>query len=734
MEKILKKELSLGKATLVGVTFVFAFFFALSIFFCARMYSRTEDIVMEQAAENMANISQLNESSIARAIGHREAFLRMISAQFTERGVDTVNEILKELGAYREFYEFYSMGVITQEHKLYLTNGRVADISGTTFDGLAWDGGFHLSESYKPYAGGKRLTNAFTYPVYFDGEIKYVLLATTYSKDLAELMNISSMGGKVFNFVVNKEGEVMVYPEFYENTEYSDLMDYINRSADILPSQSGDGHFEYQDERYYAHFEKLEYNDWYLVTCARESDVFVNARMIMNIVIVAVVVLWIIILASSVCLLLSIRRSRRELRHKLYYDELLGIGNEAAMNVYFKNTPIEELEGKHLVVFDVDKFKEYNYIYGEDEGDRLLKYIATVFREEVPGTPLFRYKSDHFISIDERTDRAVLDTQMTKVLERYARDVEAHTVHPFDTSAGVRRIERGVPLRRLVSDAIIAKETIKGNHLLHHSYYDERLRLRRMSYMEMESELSAALKAGEFKVYYQPKYDMASGKVTGAEALARWIRPDGTIISPGEFIPCFEASRQIVQLDEAMLEAVCRQMQEMQEEGIRVKPVSVNLSRVHLQQPGMLKRIETIIGRYRIDPAWLSFEITERALLEESIPMKAVLDFLHSLGCHVEMDDYGVGASGPNALATNSFDVVKLDKSYIDGIGNRRMEDVIGSTIFLAKRWNMEIIAEGVEEKYQADRLIKMGCTKAQGYYYSRPIPEETYKNLLANE
>lgn len=190
----------------------------------------------------------------------------------------------------------------------------------------------------------------------------------------------------------------------------------------------------------------------------------------------------------------------------------------------------------------------------------------------------------------------------------------------------------------------------------------------------------------------------------------------------------------IILLDEYMLEAVCHEMKEMEMEGLAVRPVSVNLSRVHLRHRGILPKLGKIVRESGIDPSLLSFEITESALYEDSIPLRAIIDFLHNLGCRVDMDDYGVGVSGPNSLAANRFDTVKLDKSFIDGIGDERMEDVIQSTIQLARKWEMWILAEGVEEVEQAERLVELGCTLAQGFYYSPPVSSENYRRLLQRE
>ncbi|MDO5134540.1 MAG: EAL domain-containing protein [Eubacteriales bacterium] len=423
--------------------------------------------------------------------------------------------------------------------------------------------------------------------------------------------------------------------------------------------------------------------------------------------------------------------SHLRVREVVYYDSLLDIGNGNGLSAVFKKLSPSALKNMYLVVFDIDKFKEFNYIYGEESGDRLLKYVVRTFQEEFPDICLFRYYSDFFITLDECEDHSEYERKINRLLSRFEQDIKRGEVQPFDISAGVRKIEEGESLQRIISDALIARGTIKGNHIRHYAFYNDDIRLMRVGYMEMESNFAKALREKEFCVYYQPKYDIRTGQIIGAEALTRWIQEDGTVISPRSFIPCFEESRQIILLDEYVLGEVCRQMKEMQKEGLEVCPVSVNLSRVHLRHRDILSKISAIIKETGIDPSNLSFEITESALLEDSIPMKAIVHHLHGLGCKVEMDDYGVGASNPDVLLSNNFDMLKLDKCFVDRIGDERTEDLIRSTTHLVMKWGMGILAEGVEEKYQAERLVELGCTYAQGFYYSKPVPEEEYRELL---
>ncbi|MDO5134535.1 MAG: EAL domain-containing protein [Eubacteriales bacterium] len=731
MEKTLKNEFGLSRRSRAGIAAVMALFLLTSAFVYAKLYRGIEEVAKNQAVRSVTNISELNADSVSRALRNRQALLESFAINLSRKKIRDLEKILSEMDVYRQTYQFYDMGILTEDMNLHLTSGEVIDVSENLQYRRAWSEAFRVSESYMPVDGGEYMVNLFSVPVYYDRQKVYVLTAAYYSIYLTERMNINSLDEKGYNFLLDKEGKTVITPPKYSDEKYIGLMDHINGSSELIPGGKADGSFVYNGEPYYAHFEGLDINGWYLLTCIREDDVFSDAGMIIHGVFLGMGALWLQILLALVFILYLFWRSKKKTQEAVFYDHLLGIENGEFLSVFFQKIPQKEYEGMALTILDIDKFKEFNYLYGEECGDHLLRYITQVFQEELPEEYLFRYLSDHFVVLIHCKDQEEFCRKFERVLGRFARDMDHKVIQPFDISAGVRRMKEGDNFRRVVSDALLAKGTVKGIQIQQYAFYDEELRLRRMDYMEMESDFYRALRNGEFQVYYQPKYNMRTGEIVGSEALVRWVKQTGEVISPASFIPCFESSRQVIYLDETVLESVCRQMKEMEAEGISVRQVSVNLSRVHLRHHGILGKISRIIKETGVNPAMLAFEITESALYEDSIPLKNIVDHLHELGCRVHMDDYGVGVSGANALVTNEFDVVKMDKSFISGIGSRKMETVIRSTIRLSQELGMEIVAEGVEEKYQADKLVEWGCVMAQGFYYSVPVPEAEYRRML---
>ena len=248
---------------------------------------------------------------------------------------------------------------------------------------------------------------------------------------------------------------------------------------------------------------------------------------------------------------------------------------------------------------------------------------------------------------------------------------------------------------------------------------------------QIESEFDIALQNHEFEVWYQPKYDIRKQEIIGAEALVRWRNKDKKLISPGKFIPVFEKNGQIIRLDEEIINLVFQDVKEMKRLHYKVVPISINLSRLHLYQPDAIEKIEGLVKKYEIEPSQIVFEITESAVLDDKKSLQCLITRLHQLGFKVDMDDYGTGISSLGSLFSFEFDAIKLDKSFIDHIGDRKMDIIIKSTIQMAKDLNLEIIAEGTETKEQVEFLLQNDCSIAQGFYFSKPLEKLDYFTKL---
>lgn len=246
----------------------------------------------------------------------------------------------------------------------------------------------------------------------------------------------------------------------------------------------------------------------------------------------------------------------------------------------------------------------------------------------------------------------------------------------------------------------------------------------------MEDVFEDALKNGEFQLWYQPKVDPVTGNILGAEALIRWKRPDGTMLSPGKFIPLFEKNGNITTLDEYVFRTVCAQQQRWLQAGAKLYPISVNISRVSLYYSNVVDKYREILNSFRLDPKYVPLEITESATIDNS-DISSLIEQFHEAGFTLLLDDFGSGYSSLSSLNVMHFDTIKLDKSLIDYIGDRNGEKLLLHITQLLQSFGMTITAEGVETSDQVEFLKNLHCDDIQGYYFSKPLPVNEFEDFV---
>lgn len=268
------------------------------------------------------------------------------------------------------------------------------------------------------------------------------------------------------------------------------------------------------------------------------------------------------------------------------------------------------------------------------------------------------------------------------------------------------------------------------NHLYSCAFYSEEDRKRLYREKEMENQMDSALASNEFEAYLQPKLDISSGRIVGAEALVRWNNPARGLVPPNDFIPFFERNGFIIQIDLFVFEQVCDRLRRWIDAGITPSCISVNLSRVHLNDPDFLAPFITIKDRYAIPTEYLEFELTESLLTENIALVISSINRIHDAGFSCSLDDFGSGYSSLNLLADVPVDTVKLDGNFFRTLKmtDYRKRTIIESIIDVAKKLKMTTVAEGIETKEQLAYLRWIHCDQAQGYVISKPLPVDMFE------
>ena len=383
-----------------------------------------------------------------------------------------------------------------------------------------------------------------------------------------------------------------------------------------------------------------------------------------------------------------------------------------------------------IVCFDVDHFKLFNDLHGLDCGDELLRYLgrALALRFSPDGAqPLARLAADTFAlcATGIRPER----------VERILVDISSECPNGIDAivRAGVYRIEDPAsPVSIMCDRAVIALRTVKGSYFDRVALYDPGMREALVLEREVVAGIESALREDRIELFLQPKCNIRTGKIVGAEALARWRHPERGIVAPGEFIPLIERNGLVCSLDLRVWEKTAAWIRGLIDEGVQPVPVSVNVSRADIYLVDVAAELHALVERYGIEPSLIEVEITESAYSERPDRIVAAFDELAERGFTVLMDDFGSGYSSLNMLKDINVYVLKIDMRFLDR-DDRRSKDIMESVIRMARWLDLPVIAEGVETREQVNFLLDVGCSYAQGYYYARPMEAAAFEALLTD-
>ncbi len=417
----------------------------------------------------------------------------------------------------------------------------------------------------------------------------------------------------------------------------------------------------------------------------------------------------------------------------LQRDDLTGLYTKTAFSEYAEYL-LQQYPDKqwNIIAIDIDRFKLVNETYGRQKGDELLIYLGKLLAHysEVCGMIASRAYADHFYLMAERHDYDFIKSCYDEIA-RYI--VEFPLDMKINVKLGVYQIlDPTVEIGSMCDRAHMAINEIKGEYVREISFYNDSLREKLMREQWIVDDMEQALKEHQFQVYFQPKYDVFSETLSGAEALVRWIHPKYGFMSPGEFIPVFEKNGFITEVDMYVWDETCRKMREWMDRYDCYVPISVNVSRKDIYKPDLVQVLLDTVHRHGLEPRHLHLEITESAYVENSDQLLSVVKELRQLGFKIEMDDFGSGYSSLNMLASMPVDMLKLDmdfvRSYTDGNNSR---GVMSFVMGLAKWMNLYVVAEGVETEEQLELLRGMDCNLAQGYYFAKPLPAVEFEKVL---
>lgn len=383
-----------------------------------------------------------------------------------------------------------------------------------------------------------------------------------------------------------------------------------------------------------------------------------------------------------------------------------------------------------IVLLDIERFKNINDIYGIAKGDEVLRYIARVLQDMYGEQNNYaRLHSDMFVFYINYEKKGEIIKEIEKIRKKIS-----NNPFGFDlvTKFGIYLVDdRSIPVNLMCDRAMMAERTVKGNIMKFCAFYDEHYREEMLRAGEIEQDMERALVEHQYQMYLQPKYRLSDNSLCGAEVLCRWKHPRKGLIPPNDFIPLFEKNGFILKLDEYMWEEACKNIRRWLDEGHEVVPISVNISRYHIQHNNLEDAMRHLLTKYNLTPDHLNLEITESLFLDNPEELNRVLVRLQNMGFKLEVDDFGSGFSSLNLIRNISVDTIKIDKEFLDSeIASEKGKIVVNHTIGMAKDLNLQVIAEGVETKAHVDFLKESHCDIAQGYFFAKPMPVEEFERI----
>jgi len=645
---------------------------------------------------------------------------------------------LKELA---QSQDFNVMGYVTADGKAYDTLDQSYDYVHEPFFTESILGSDYLSEPFSITSdnnSNNTIAIRYSSPITdINGNITGVVYAVSNIEFYTSVLNYSIINNKGYVCLINRYGTVLASSnsQIHEHTDITEIAPDDISSMQIIKNNiyaqtAGMNSFSDSDGKHYMFYAPS--NECAVALSVSEKTITDKYKFIMMYTLCVCVCLFILFLLLIVFIIRSNKISRVNLEKLAYLDVVTKGRNynkfrlDAEKLLQRKNIPYA------VITLDINRFKYINDLYGYDEGTRILKSIYDTVNSMIESNELVgRMGNDKFVFLFTYKDRALLQER----IDSLCFEISNNSYHNFVFAVGIYEItERGLSIDTMIDRAMIALKSIKNGYQTAYAFYDEKIRNNILRERSMENDMQTSLDNGEFVIYYQPKYYINNSTLAGAEALVRWIHHKYGFMPPDEFIPLFEKSNFIVKLDHYVFEQNCKNMRGWINEGKSLVTISINFSRVHLNNPDCLDEYERIIKKYKIPPEYIEFEFTESAIFENTTLLVKILEHIHSMGCSVSMDDFGTGYSSLNMLKEVPVDVLKLDKEFFsDSADSSRGKDIIESIVALAKKLNIHVVAEGVEEQEQLEFLHTIKCDVAQGYFFSKPIPTDEFEKLLDN-
>ncbi len=551
---------------------------------------------------------------------------------------------------------------------------------------------------------------------------------------------------KGYSIILGKKGNIITstsyrdeYTRPFRFAEFTNGLTYdaLLKKIDHRKHEGGGTIATLDDAAYILEYRPINLRNWTVVVVSDD----VSHTLIRNIsdgikyLLIVMAVSFFIFLAGT---LLLKRKGLKDIEKVAFYDDLTGLPNLVHFREQAKALQKEFPDMKFVIQkMDIKDFKAINEMFGHDIGNLVLQKLAETLKTVEEKTFVCaRVGADEFLMF-AGNGYLEQDDAAREAYEQYFRTLLPElSDHEFVFRYGRYFLEPDDDdIMEIINKANMAHHMAKVNKDKKTYEYDDSFKKRVLRTAEITNKRKNAIDCNEFKVYLQPKMNIFTNKIYGAEALVRWIESDGSMVYPNEFIPLFEQNGFIVHVDIYILKRVCRQIKIWLQAGYKIVPISVNFSRMHLQNPNFVNELKGICDSYGDIRQYIEVELTESAATENLDDLAGILNDLHEAGFSIAIDDFGAGYSSLGMLKNFTVDCLKLDKSFFDeNKDDSRGDVVVRGIIKIAQTLGMKIVAEGIETADQIEFLKSVQCEIVQGYFFAKPMPLSEFEQSYMGE
>ncbi len=720
------------------IVFILIILLFISVFFLVQY---VQNLLYSDVQINLTEIVTQNKDVISSKLDVEVNNLEVAASQISDQ---LQKQPSTDAAAFEQVYSEYvtekddsRLFIAMPDGTAFFSSGESLNISGRRYFQLAMEGSVNVSDRFVSRLDGDERF-VISVPILKGGVVIGTLQKFYSPEQMYALCSVSLFSSQGYMCIINSDGYILISSS---QNQYSQEADNYYRflysegnqqesqvlEADLKKGNAGFMETVINNVPTFSAYTPIEdIHDWYLITSVPTNAVSPNA----NVVIQMFYFILLIVVATFALFIFYFMHYKNKQQANL--ARIAFVDTVTQGNTYNKfsvdlDAALKEHPDKHfsLLAFDIDNFKYVNNFYGFDCGDRILYQINKIISQNLePWETIARVSSDHFIVLlsdasEERINHllALIENQEDLVIY---------------VSGGVYTItnqEESVNL--MVDKANAAAQSVKGIPHKRLEFYSETFDQQMIRNEQLKRSVELALANHEIIPFYQPKVDVNSGILVGAEALARWRTRDGKLVPPGEFIPVCEKTGLVTDVDMAIFEQTLHFLKRNLDAGIQCVPISVNFSRLHLTDPQFLNKVTDKIKKYGIPSHLLEVELTESVIFDNHDTIIDFITQLHENGLSISMDDFGSGYSSLNMLKDVPIDIIKIDREFLKKTANNERQRIIFSTIVrMAQQLHIKVVVEGVETIDNVNLMKEYDCSIAQGYYFAKPMDETEFEKI----